>query len=223
MIIGVGGEKKHGKDTVANYLVEQYGYTKMAFADKLKHLCSSAFNVPIEDCYDENKKETGYIIPVTLHSTTRLIDDLLSYCPIHPSDMLSILKKLGDKNMFSSIRDMLQFVGTDIIRDMIDSSYHYDSVANIFKDMGIEDGVVSDCRFSNEREKLKADFDAINLLVVRPSLEKNATSGHASETSLGSVEEYDHVIINDGSLQDLYNNVDAFMQQLNINKSNPAQ
>jgi hypothetical protein len=223
MIIGVGGEKKHGKDTVANYLVEQYGYKKMAFADKLKHLCSSAFNVPIEDCYDENKKETGYIIPVTLHAANKLLDSILVDYPMHPADMLSIFKKLGNKNMFSSIRDMLQFVGTDILRDMVDENYHYNSVARVFREENVVRGVVSDCRFANERLNLENQFNANTILVMRPSLEKNATSSHASETSLGSENDYHHVIINDGSLEDLYNNVDAFMQQLNINKSNPAQ
>jgi hypothetical protein len=134
--------------------------------------------------------------------------------------MLSILKKLGNKNMFSSIRDMLQFVGTDILRDMVDENYHYDSVARVIHNDKLHSVVVSDCRFKNERNNLKSQFKAITMLVVRPSLEKNATSGHASETSLGSVEEYDHVIINDGSLQDLYYKVDVIMQQY---KSNPAQ
>jgi hypothetical protein len=33
-----------GKDTVADYLVEKYGFYKVAFADELKLLCSDYFN-----------------------------------------------------------------------------------------------------------------------------------------------------------------------------------
>ena len=38
MIIGLTGYARSGKDTVANILVENYGYTRIAFADKIKEL-----------------------------------------------------------------------------------------------------------------------------------------------------------------------------------------
>ena len=36
MIIGLSGYAQVGKDTVANYLVEQYGYRRIAFADPIR-------------------------------------------------------------------------------------------------------------------------------------------------------------------------------------------
>ena len=36
MIIGLTGYAQSGKDTIANILVEQYGYTRVAFADKIR-------------------------------------------------------------------------------------------------------------------------------------------------------------------------------------------
>jgi cytidylate kinase len=36
MIIGLSGYAQSGKDTVANILVENYGYTRVAFADKIR-------------------------------------------------------------------------------------------------------------------------------------------------------------------------------------------
>jgi len=38
MIIGLTGYAQSGKDSVANILVEQYGYTRFAFADKIREL-----------------------------------------------------------------------------------------------------------------------------------------------------------------------------------------
>lgn len=35
-ILGVAGKKRAGKDTIANYLVEQHGFVKMAFADAVR-------------------------------------------------------------------------------------------------------------------------------------------------------------------------------------------
>ena len=36
MIIGLTGYARSGKDTVANYLVEHHGYTRVAFADAIR-------------------------------------------------------------------------------------------------------------------------------------------------------------------------------------------
>lgn len=38
MIIGLSGYAQSGKDTVANILVEEYGFTRVAFADKIRGL-----------------------------------------------------------------------------------------------------------------------------------------------------------------------------------------
>ena len=38
MIIGLSGYAQSGKDTVAKTLVEQYGFTRVAFADKIRQL-----------------------------------------------------------------------------------------------------------------------------------------------------------------------------------------
>jgi len=38
MIIGLTGYARSGKDTVANVLVNNYGYTRVAFADKIREL-----------------------------------------------------------------------------------------------------------------------------------------------------------------------------------------
>ena len=37
-IIGISGRKYHGKDTIGDYLVNKYGYKKIAFADPITPL-----------------------------------------------------------------------------------------------------------------------------------------------------------------------------------------
>jgi len=44
MIIGLLGVMGSGKDTVANILVESYGYSKISCADSLKDVCSAVFS-----------------------------------------------------------------------------------------------------------------------------------------------------------------------------------
>ena len=39
-IIGILGNKRVGKDTVADYLVKNYGFIKYNFADPIKEICN---------------------------------------------------------------------------------------------------------------------------------------------------------------------------------------
>ena len=43
-IIALCGSKRCGKDTVANYISENYGYTNVKFAGKLKDICKTLFD-----------------------------------------------------------------------------------------------------------------------------------------------------------------------------------
>lgn len=56
MLIGILGYKFSGKDTVADYLVKKYNYTKVSFAQPLKDICKILFNFTDEQLYG-NKKE----------------------------------------------------------------------------------------------------------------------------------------------------------------------
>jgi len=64
-IIGVAGKAGAGKDTVANALsaftvfnpLFPRSAVKMAFADSLKRAAAEAFNLPLENFYERDKKE----------------------------------------------------------------------------------------------------------------------------------------------------------------------
>ena len=57
IVVGVTGFKRHGKDSVANHLVENYGFVKYSFANPLKDTCAAAFGIPRADFDDDVKKE----------------------------------------------------------------------------------------------------------------------------------------------------------------------
>lgn len=56
-VIALSGYKGSGKDTAAAYLVENYGFQRIAFADVLKDLVSTQYNVPREDMDHPIRKE----------------------------------------------------------------------------------------------------------------------------------------------------------------------
>jgi dephospho-CoA kinase len=61
MIIGFGGKKCSGKDTVANFLVKNHNFKRYAFADPVKEISKILFNLSddqlngnLKDIIDEN-------------------------------------------------------------------------------------------------------------------------------------------------------------------------
>lgn len=56
IILMLGHQSKVGKDTLADLLIQSAGFTKIAFADKLKETCSDLFNIPRLEFYDEKLK-----------------------------------------------------------------------------------------------------------------------------------------------------------------------
>lgn len=51
MIIGVVGKAGSGKDTVADFLVEQFGFAKVSLADPLKRFCREVFDFSEEQLW----------------------------------------------------------------------------------------------------------------------------------------------------------------------------
>lgn len=57
-IILVSGWSNAGKDTLADLFVENGDYIKLAYADTIKQNVSTQYNIPIEWCYDQEKKKS---------------------------------------------------------------------------------------------------------------------------------------------------------------------
>ena len=56
-LIGLAGPARVGKDTVADYLVEERGFIKFSFSDALYAEVSKAFNIPIDTLMRADLKE----------------------------------------------------------------------------------------------------------------------------------------------------------------------
>lgn len=115
----------------------------------------------------------------------------------------------GEKDAYG--RSLLQKVGTDIVREQR-PNYWVDFVKDMLSMFPNEwDFVlIPDSRFPNEIDGLKqAGFNVIHLRVHRENFESPLTTeqqNHPSETALDHVVP-DFLIVNDGTLEDLYNKV----------------
>lgn len=65
-IVALSGWKGSGKDLVAEYLVEKYGFTRIAFADPLKDTVSQQFNLERKSIDNRFQKEEALLdLPVS--------------------------------------------------------------------------------------------------------------------------------------------------------------
>jgi hypothetical protein len=206
MIVSFSGVKFSGKDTAAEGLIRSHKFKRLGLADKLKDICSTVFNIPRVHMDDPTMKEAPFTIPV-------------SVSPIHIHELLSIISRDGYdfefhstyellcKNFMgrnlTSIREVLQVVGTDVCRNYIKDDIWLQYCKTIIT---THDGdlVITDARFQNERDFL-AQLGAVMILVVRPGFDNK--SAHISENQLGTAEDYDVVVTNEGTVTALQSDI----------------
>ena len=120
---------------------------------------------------------------------------------------------------FKTPREILQFVGTEICRH-ISEAYHAEVLIRQILEEPNVNWIITDARFPNERAALKKLFGAMLVRIKRPgytppscfdSEEEAKADGHASELSFGDDSEYDAVIINSGTIEDLQNEALKFI------------
>ena len=167
MIISISGRKLSGKTTLANEAIKR-GFIKISFADKLKKITSELIDCPVEDLSDPIKKEEKFNTPYYWLDLKNKLEKVLNLSL--PNDIQNML--------LESKRDVLQFIGTEVLR-RVDSEYHVNSLREQIEPN--KNYVTDDCRFLNEFQLL-SNLGAVSILVIRPS--HMVYSNHESETAL---------------------------------------
>lgn len=177
MIVSISGYGTSGKDTIADVLCEE-GFERLAFADKLRE-CVQALNPIITYKYSAFNQI-----------------ELLRY-----NDLLADLGYEQAKAQFPEFRGVLQRLGTDAGRRVIDDNIWVNATLNAMDPA--KNYVLTDCRFPNEAQ---ATIDAGGVVwrVERPGV--GPANEHISEVALDDWD-FDEYIVNDGTLADLADQV----------------
>jgi hypothetical protein len=205
MIIGICGLQSSGKDSIGDYLINNYNFKKFSFAEALKDIISILFG------WDRKKIEG-----------------------ITPEDRLwreqpDIWWSTELKIPYFSPRYAMQFIGTDLFRKY----FNNDIWVIILKKRILESSqstniVITDCRFSNEINTIRDCGGQIihvyrNLPIwfIDYKLDKINTNDlkemniHVSEYAWIK-EKCDHLIFNSNSLRELYQEIDLLMKTFKI-------
>lgn len=208
MIISFSGKARAGKDTCADVLVNKFGFKKFNLADPIKTICSRVFDLPVNCFYDADLKDK--IFDRTIKITSSHVDKLISEVSergftIDSAKELELFENCVGAEMISP-RNILQFIGTDICRRIIDDEIW---LTMFIQECNTFDGhvVCADARFPNERERIKRN-GGLNVFVERPDLV--SVDSHISENLLGEPGDYDVFVINDRSKQLMESDIESW-------------
>lgn len=215
-IIGITGFINSGKDTVADYLVNFHGYRRESFANTLKDAVAQVFNWDREMLEGRSKESRAW-----RETTDSWWADRLKMPELTP-------------------RWVLQQWGTNVLRTGFHDDIWIASLENKLRNT-TDDVVITDCRFPNEIQAIKAAggtvirikrgaepewYDAAiaynrgpngnsQWSVSKHKLDK--LGAHASEYAwIGT--NFDQVLDNNGTLDHLYNQVKYLAQDLPISR-----
>ena len=184
MIIAFSGRIGSGKSELAK-ICQNKGFEKLYFALPLKQLVANLIHVGIEDInplknvekkYKFTKKDYIYLANETNIPFETIRDEM--------------------KNVkFNTVRQLLQFIGTDLIRKY-NQNWHVNKIKTMIDEN--KNYVFDDVRFPNELKLIK-ELGGDCWFIIRPII--NNVSNHISEISLTWKDFDDKVIINDGNLE----------------------
>lgn len=106
-------------------------------------------------------------------------------------------------------RELLQELGTDVIRNKIDEHFFIKRLCDDIRVYSyyFDIAIITDARFPDEIDTVRDMFDDVVVIkVIRPNFDSPLSSkqqAHRTETALDDYNNYDYVIMNDGSLEDL--------------------
>ena len=171
MIIALSGYAKSGKDEVAKFVQElDPTFEIRKFSAKVKQFASLLTGVPEFMFEDQTFKNT---------SLGR------QWWTINEDGVVPM-----------TVRDMLQKLGTDAIRDGL----HPDAWVNaLMADYRWQNWVITDCRFPNEAKAVK-DNGGVVIRIERPGV--GPVNSHPSETALDNWD-FDYRIMNGSDLVSL--------------------
>lgn len=194
-LIGLGGKLRAGKDEVAKHLANTHDYVVMGMSDRL----------------NEALLKLNPIIPTTLATP----ENYMRYQQLHDAVGYVEAKKNPE------VRRLLQALGTEVGREMIDQDVWVNMAVRTIEQHWADGNnvVITAIRFPNELEMVRR-LGGVLTWVDRPDEGRtpegaqkgadeaqSAISGHASENSVSS-EDFDYVLSNDGTLEELFEKVD---------------
>lgn len=182
-IVGFAGRLQSGKTELAR-ICEKMGYERIYFAMPLKKLVADLIHVKLSDINSLKNVEKDY----KLYKTDYLFVSKETGIPFET------VEKEMSKVQFKTVRQLLQFIGTDLIRKY-NTNWHVNRIRQMIDKN--KNYVFDDVRFKNELNLVK-ELGGECWFIIRPTIDN--VSNHESEISLTWRDFGNKIIINNSNL-----------------------
>lgn len=202
MLLGLTGVAQSGKSTVAEYLVNEYGFKEYLFSDGVK-LALYRMNPII----------------MATHKHGDYSQDVVQY-------LQDVVDDFGwdQAKQIPMVRELLQRMGTEAGREVHGQDVWVDRTFNqMFKECGWDwkfeydkltkhatsDIVIPDLRFDNEAERIKHHGG----VVIKVDRGNRPVNGHSSEKGIDATL-IDVTLYNTGTLEDIKQGIDRTLEYI---------
>lgn len=206
-LIGLSGPVGVGKDTVADYLVDTYGFTKFSFSDALYEEVAQAFGIDKAVLYERSTKETPlealqFFFCKDLDFRRVMDDQLRRLCVKYPTDA------------WCSPRQITQWWGTEYRRAQNPQYWieRAEQTLIAYLELAVEDpsrpraGLVNcSVRFPNELAFIEKWGGEV-WHIQRPDWDKGVQDDakkHVAEKGL-TPRDHDKVLVNNGTIEQVH-------------------
>jgi hypothetical protein len=203
-VLAISGWKGSGKDTIAAYLIEKYGFVRTAFADPLKDMTAAEYGVERSWMDDPKYKEAPLLhLPVNPQDGfSRMLTDFMVKEFKSPS--------LEEKQVYWTPRALCILKGST--NRSVDSSFWVKRAISVIKSGEKSLNVITDLRYNSEAKQLKEAFGS-DVVFLRIKRFDKSPSSDPSERDLDNFE-FDLYVDNTGSLDKAYGQVDGIVSGL---------
>lgn len=229
MIIGINGYAGSGKDTVGMIIQNLTAYPQddttsivemvkakygsdaqwevMKWAGKLKEVATLLTGIPIEKFEDQEFKKTN-LGPEWNRERTVFVEQGVYKTEVVPMTVRDFLQILGTEGLRNGLHEntWVNALMADYTPAWTTNKGEHDPIQEL------PNWIITDTRFPNEAEAIKK-VGGIIIRVERPGVKP--INNHPSEVGLDGYD-FDYVITNDGTLEDLVDMVREVLRQAKI-------
>lgn len=197
MLIGISGKAQAGKDTFARHLIYAYGIrTGREFAYK-----------PMYYSYDALQGIVGIDVVKFAGALKQIVSILTGILIADMEDAAIKDRKIEGWDM--TLREMLQRLGTDLIKNQLDQDAWIKALFSKYDDISSW-WIVTDVRFPNEAKKIR-EMGGNLIRINRPGIK---LMDHPTETGLDDWADWDMVVENDKDIDKLMHFANEFITQM---------
>jgi len=135
-------------------------------------------------------------------------------CGFNDKQLYGAWKETIDTEWEKTPRQMLQLIGTDALRRIVHDDFWVIPMKRKLKEHLRNERhiVISDVRFMNEINMIK-NMKGVLIKIDRENPDKiTGFEKHTSEVELESFDDWDHILDNNGTIEELYSRVDDILR-----------